>query len=314
MSRTPSLLTLALLVACAPADGPTDGTDTAPTDSPTPSESTPEPAPGTVLMVSGYHSDAIHLFDGLSGKALGELTGVPGAQSVHRGPDGHLYAVAEKINQIVRFDGADLSPLGPFVLDDPNTPEDELGGLRSPTAAVFGPDGDLYVCGYHSSDVTRFNGSDGEWVSTAVPPGTGGLAGPDAGMQFLDGSLIVPGFDSDSLLRFDPHSGALLATIADADDGLSDPRGVLVLGDRLWLTNWRSGQVLPMHLDGSDSTPFADVAGATGITQSPDSGEILIIDGNDDVQRYHPETGEHLGRLIRGARAGIDGANFLAWQ
>ena len=54
--------------------------------------------------------------------------------------------------------------------------------------------------------------------------------------------------------------------------------------------------------------------GVTGIAASAEGDHILVIDANDDVQRFDAATGEALGRLVKGKRAGIQGGNFLAWR
>ncbi len=280
-----------LFLACAKSPEPET------TSSGTTSSST-EPAPQ--LLISGYTSEKVHIVDGRTGEPIGAIDDVPGAQSIHRGPDGVLHVVAEEAGEIARLD-ADLNRLPSFP-----------AGVQGPTAAVFGPDGDLYVCGYGSHDVVRLDGATGAVLGTAVEAGLGGIAGPDAGMLFLEGgSLVVPGFDSNSLVAFDLAGG--FTVLADADDGLSAPRGLVVHEGRLLVTSWRASEVMSFALDGSDGRVFAQVSGPTGITVHPETGEILVIDADNDVRRLDPSTGEDLGRLVKGKRAGVEGGNFLSW-
>lgn len=120
------------------------------------------------VWISGYDSNALHRHDLASGVLLGKVAGVPGAQSMRYGPDGQLYAVAEKADEVLRFDGQTGAPLGTFVGDDPLTPGDETGGLSGPTAAVFGPDGDLYVASFNTDEVLRYDGATGAFAGVFV--------------------------------------------------------------------------------------------------------------------------------------------------
>ena len=62
------------------------------------------------------------------------------------------------------------------------------GGLSEPTGLVFGPDGNLYVAG-SISNVSRFDGTTGQFLEKFVPEFSGGLVNPNDLVFGLDGNL-----------------------------------------------------------------------------------------------------------------------------
>lgn len=279
------------------------------------------------LLVSSYNTDAVHRFDETTFAVQGSLGGlgaVPGAQSLRYGPDGNLYACAEKVNRVVRFDGQTGAPLGALVADDPLTPIDETGGLSGPTAAVFGPDGALYVASFNTDAVLRYDGSTGLFLGAFVSDDpltpideTGGLSGPDAGMLFgPDGHLYVPSFSSDAILRYDGATGALIdAFVPPLGGGLKRPRMLRFHTDgRLWVTAWSVNRILRYDLDGTFLDIFATVVRPTGLVFRPDSGDVLVTsDNTNTVRQFDVKTGASEGTVITAAGGGLVGGTYLEY-
>lgn len=291
------LLLLAACVKTAPIDSGVEDSD--PSDTHTDSDL---PAP-TVLWVSGYNSDTVHRVDVQTGALLGDLGPVPGAQSVQRGPDGALYLVAEKDNQVLRHvDGVSA----PFVLDDPATEADETGGLRSATSAVWGPDGMLYVSGFASDSVHRYD-AQGDFVDVFAE----GVDGPDAGMAFnAEGQLVVPCFEGDEVQVLDGSSGALLQTF---DEALRSPRALHFAQDgTLWVSAWASSRIRRFDAQGVLGVDIAQVPTPTGMVLGPEG--LWVGDDQDSVlSLVDVETGEVV-RTIDGAALGIDGVTWIGWE
>lgn len=269
------------------------------------------------LLVSGYTSGAVHRFDLADGGDLGVLGPAPGAQSLRYGPDGHLYACSEIDAQVLRFDGQTGAPLGPFVWDDPATPQDETGGLTTPTGAVFGPDGQLYVASFADDQILRYDGTTGAFIDVFVAAGTGNINGPDAGLDFgPDGDLYVPSFNANRVLRYDGKTGALKGTFAPPGlFELSRPRCLRWRGDGLlYVSSWGNGRINRYDLEGDLVDVFVTTPSPTGLEFDPLTGDLLVTsDQGDSVRRFDGDSGAPLGTLVpANPGSGPDGATFLA--
>lgn len=263
------------------------------------------------MWVSGYTSAGVHRYDGVTGAHLGKLGPVPGAQSIRRGPDGYLYVCAELTNEVLRLDRHGV--VDAFVRDDPLTPEDENGPLNGPTAAVFGPDGNLYVASFGNDRVLRYSGSTGLYMDTFVSARSGGLDGPDAGMDFgPDGRLYVPGFNSNRVYRYDGETGAFLNVFAGPAKGLANPRMIRFhsSGDVL-VSSWGSNEILRFTSGGALVGTFLTLVKPTGFAIHPRTGDVFVTsDQSDKVVRYD-RFGTRIGLFVPTGTGGLDGATYV---
>jgi DNA-binding beta-propeller fold protein YncE len=267
------------------------------------------------LLVSGYISESVHAYESRTGRALGSLGSVPGAQSVRYGPDRNIYVCSETTARVLRFDGTTGAFLDEFVADDPLTPSDETGGLTAPTAAVFGPDGNLYVASFDGDQVLRYDGGSGAYMDVFFAPGAGGLDGPDAGMVFgPDGHLYVPSFESSQILRFDGRSGVSLGIFVDAGvSGLARPRHLLARGGIWYVSSWASNRVLRFGATGAPLGVFATFGRPTGFAFSPYDGDFYVTtDQSGRVSRFDGTTGAFKEVFLSGA-GGLSGGTFVAF-
>ena len=179
-------------------------------------------------------------FDGTTGAYLGDFiplgsgglsvpTQLVFGPSVEDAGRLDLYVVSTGTDSVLRYDGTTGSFLGEFVAS-------ATGGLEGPVNMTFGPDGDLYVADFYSTDlaVKRFAGpsspTPGEFIDTFVPAGSGGLRAP-AGLIFgpdgnHDGRLdlylaevAANGFIKASVKRFDGVTGAFIDTFVTERSG-----------------------------------------------------------------------------------------------
>lgn len=264
------------------------------------------------LLVCSFTADSVSRFDLADGTFLGHLgpaDDLDGALGIAQGPDGGIYVASEESNMVLRFDGSTGDFVDRFVWDDPDTPEDESGGLDGPGAVLFGRDGNLYVSSFDSDAVLRFDGS-GTFDTLFVTPQKGGLNGPDAGMVFgPDGDLFVPGYYSNTVARFDASTGAHLEDFTPTDM-LAQPRTLVFRDDFLYVANEGSDEIL--RFDGTNGE-FVDVfvgAGAgldtpAGMVFDPDGVlHVATVSGNT-VLRFDGETGEPLPTIVDADAAGL---------
>ena len=206
--------------------------------------------------------------------------------------DGVLYVADLDADQVKIFDAATGSSLGVFVGDDPATPNiDESGGLVGPEGMTFGPDGnndgesDLYVAGWRSNNILRYDGMTGAYIDTLVT----GLSAP-TGLEYYSGSLFVTN-QTNEILEFDSN-GSLLRSIGSASDGLSNPLDIAISPDEgyLYVTSGHTSKVIRYDLGtGYYIDDFATAEDGLDYTRSLTfyNGALYVTSiNNDDVVRF----------------------------
>lgn len=266
------------------------------------------------LLVSGFDSDAAHSYRTFDGAPRASVA-APGAQCTLIGPDGLLYVCAEQSNQVLRFDADTLAPLGIFVGDDPLTPADENGPLNGPTAASFGPGGELFVASFNNDRILRFDGASGAYLGEFFTPGLGGLNGPDAGTKWAaDGLLYVPSFFSDTILRYD-SSGAFVDEFVSAGEGsLRQPRDLVLHGGLWWVASSFNNRILRYDLAGNFVDQFATVPRPYSLAFRPRSDELFVVSlSGNNVRKFDGLTGAALGLIVPSGSAGLLGAVYVSF-
>ena len=124
-----------------------------------------------------------------------------------------FYLVSADTDEILRYDGRSGHFLDTFV-------ESGSGGLSSPTALAFGPDGSLFVI--QTSDravVLKYDGTTGEFDREFVTSGSGGLSFAMGLAIHPNGDLLVANGDGHNVLRYDAVSGAFVGEFVTAGSG-----------------------------------------------------------------------------------------------
>ncbi len=262
------------------------------------------------LLVSGYFSDNVAIYDACSGAFLRQLEQeghVHGAQAVRVNPaDGLLYVVSERDDQVQRYrPDADYAFVDVFA---------QLDADVDPTGLAFGSDGRVYVASYGTSRVLELDPLDGSVIGTLLPTDSG-LLGADNGLMMSDaGLLYVPGYDSSSVARIDPATAQVQAAfVASGSGGLFETRGIVDEGATILVGGEGSGAIY--RFDAATGafvgTLVSGLNRPTGLAVAPD-GSLLVLAGNR-VRRYDRATGALLGILADGADGGISGGTFLAF-
>jgi DNA-binding beta-propeller fold protein YncE len=261
------------------------------------------------LLVSGYFSDNVAIYDACSGGFLRQLEQadrIDGAQAVRLNPaDDLIYVVSEGNDQIQRYRrNASFDFVDVFA---------QLGAGFDPTGIAFGASGEVYVAGYGSSSVIELDPATGEAIGTVLPSGSG-LLGADNGMMMsATGLLYIPGYDSSSVARVDPANAEVQADfIATGTGGLDETRGIVDEGATILVGGEGSGEIYRFDA-GSGALVQTLVTGLvrpTGMAIDGD-GSLLVLWGNR-VRRYDRDTGQSLGIVAEGADGGISGGTFIA--
>src|SRR5262245_10460838 len=264
------------------------------------------------MLVSGFFSDAVHFFRTCDGAPRGSAS-APGAQSIVLGRDGLLYACAEEADEVVRIDPDTRSLVDVFVGDDPLTPDDENGPLDGPTAAVFGPGGDLFVASFDTDQILRFDGATGAYEGIFVTANLGGLNGPDAGTKFgRDGFLYVPSFFNDRVLRYDSTGAFVDAFVAFGEGGLRQPRDLVFHKDHWYVASSFNNRILRYDADGNFVDVFALVGQPYSLAFHPVDHELYVVSRTtDSVHVLDGETGAPLRVLVPSGTGGLSGAVYV---
>jgi sugar lactone lactonase YvrE len=235
------------------------------------------------LLASGYFS-TVHIYDVCTGEFLRTLddnTRIRGPQAIKLGPDGLIWVVSEEAGTILRyradtyeyvdtfatvgapfgatgiaFDGNgqvyvssySLSTVRRYVIETRTVNRTITLGANAvggpDNGLMIAPDGNLYIPGYDTSNVGRYDPASGSLAANYIAPRAGGLRHTRGLLTSPDGSkLYVTSEGSGDILRFTTSSGALERTIAT---GLVSPTGIAWHPDGSLLVAHASSKVLKL--------------------------------------------------------------------
>ena len=261
------------------------------------------------LLVSGYFSNNVAIYDACSGAFLRQLEDaghIHGAQAVRVNPaDDLIYVVSEGDDQIQRYrHDASYAFVDVFAQFDADF---------DPTGVAFGSGGEIYAASYGTSRVVELDPSSGAIIGTVLPSDSGLLGADNGTMVSADGKLYVPGYDTSSVARVD-----LATSLVDADfvptgtSGLFETRGIVDEGATILVGGEGSGAIY--RFDAASGAPIQTLI--TGLSRPTgmaidDDGTLLVLSGNR-VRRFDRSTGALLGVVAHGSAGGISGGTFIA--
>jgi hypothetical protein len=140
--------------------------------------------PANILIAEGTNGNGVYDFNPSTGAFLGYLP-ASGAVGLATDNAGNIYISELTNNDVIKYSPGSTTPTV-FV-------QAGAGGLKSPRALAFGPDGNLYVASQGTSVILKFNGTTGASLGVfASVPGVFGLVWYD-GNVYADSSFAFGG-------------------------------------------------------------------------------------------------------------------------
>ncbi len=202
--------------------------------------------------------------------------------------EGFMYVASAYTQEVLRFNAGTGAFVDAFVSVG-------SGGIEHPDGMAFGPDAnsdgvpELYVTGWLSHSVVRYDGTTGQPLGTFVAPGSGGLSYPFA-LAFGPDGLYVTSAGTNQVLRYDALTGAYLGVAASG--GLDYPRGLTIGPDGLlYVTSGNTDRILRFTTAGVYVDDFVP-EGAGGMDNprtprfGPDGDLYVTATGNAGILRF----------------------------
>jgi hypothetical protein len=196
------------------------------------------------------------------------------------------------------------------------------GGLSTPAELVFGPDGNLYVSSFGTSEVRRYNGTTGAFIDAFVTAGAGGLSSPTGLVFGPDGNLYVSSFGTSEVLRYNGTTGAFINDFVTASSGgLSSPLGLVFGSDgNLYVSSFSTSEVLRYSgVSGAFIDAFVAASGGglispMGLVFGPDGNLYVSSYNSHQVLRYDGTTGLFIDAFVTAGAGGLSGPWGLAFR
>lgn len=264
---------------------------------------------GTIETFVGNPSTAIHTFTaaGFTFNILASATDEDGTHFQNE-----LLVASSKTDSVIRYGTA-----GEFLQEFAIPPDVETPDY--PVDTIIGPDGNLYVSGWNSDDVLRYDATTGAFIDEFVTAGSNGLD-TAAGLAFgPDGNLYVASRLTSEVLRFNGTTGAFIdAFVIAGSGGLNEAEGLAFGPDgHLYVSDYEDDKVF--KYDGTTGVFLAEfVTNGSGglnfaedLTFGPDNN--LYVADNNSVIRYNGTTGAFIDKFVSNASGGLNFASGLVF-
>jgi subtilisin-like proprotein convertase family protein/streptogramin lyase len=243
---------------------------------------------------TGYNT--IQRYDGATGAFLDTFMAndgphkINGVRDIVFHTDGYVYVASAYTDEVLRYDGDTGEFVDVFV-------EANSGGIDHPDGMVFAdPDGngipELYVTGWLSHSVVRYNIETGEPIGTYIMAGSGGLSFPFA-LAFGpgDNNVYVTSAGTNQILKYNAVTGGYLGI--GASTGLDYPRDVAFSDGLMYVTSGDNDRIIRFTADGTYVDDYVP-AGSGGMDNPRSmvfkSGDLYVtMTGNREIFRFGTE-------------------------
>jgi len=265
------------------------------------------------FFVSSFGTNELMRFDEDTGAYLGVFGIVDGPFASQIGFDGDLFVSSHNTGEVLRYDSATGAYKGAFI-------KAHEGGLTSPTAPNFGPDGLVYVGDLASNTVLRYD-RDGNFIDVFADGVTSPLNGPFM-QTFDEGTMYIASGYTNSILRYDLKTKEFMGHfVAPGSGGLVVPVGLEFGPDgNLYTSSSATSEVL--RYDGKTGE-FIDkfVPAGSGGMSSPrairfggrNSDLYVISSDTNTIIQFDRETGEFIDVVATSEGNGMLAARGLTF-
>ncbi|WP_372895392.1 DUF4347 domain-containing protein, partial [Stieleria sp.] len=257
---------------------------------------------GTIVTYGGNPSSVTHTYSvaGLTHNLLVSATDEDGTWFT-----ADLFVASNNTTPVSRYDAL----TGVF--------QNGLGTSATLTKARgirYGADGLLYVSGFDSSNVQRFNPVTGAYVDDFVVAGSGGIDQAD-GLAFgPDGHLYVTSHRTDEVYRYNGTTGAFIDVFVTAASGGLDHPFFIDFGQdgNLYVASEKTNSILRYngttgaYLDQFITTGLGGLTDASGFGFGPDGNFYLASTFTDEILRYNGTTGAFIDVFVTSGLGGLD--------
>ena len=180
---------------------------------------------------------------------------------------------------------------------------------------------DLLVTSYNNNSVLRYDGNNGNFISTFVPSNSGGLAGPQGLTYGPDGNLYVSSSFSDAIKRYNGSTGSFMGDfVPQGSGGLSGPTDLVFGPDgNLYVNAINTSSVMKYNgISGAFMGVFVTqgsggLSGPTGMTFGPDGNLYVSGLNSARVLRYNGTTGAFIDAFVTQGSGGLSAPNDLVF-
>ena len=266
------------------------------------------------FFVSSFGTNELMRFNEDTGQYLGVIADIQGPFASQIGFHGDLFVSSFYTGEVLRFDSRTGASKGVFIAAGE-------GGLTSPTAPNFGPDGKVYVGDLATNRVLRYD-RKGKFIDVFASGETSDLNGPFM-QTFDDTSMYIASGYTNSILRYDLKTGKFLgAFVPPGSGGLVVPVG-LEFGPDGNLYTSSSGTSAILRYDGRTGA-FIDsfVPPGGGGMSSPRAirfgganTDLYVINSDTNtVLQFDHVTGQFIGIVADDADSGMSAARGLTFS
>jgi hypothetical protein len=231
----------------------------------------------SLLLVSGWRSDNVHIHDGCDGSFIRNLaiTGLmDGPQAIFEDKNQDIVVVSESNHKLIKFDRMTLTQATVVSGDDPNTTEIEVSLLQNPISALLDVNNDLLLSSYSSNQLIKVNTDSWLQVEQILPASNQYIQGADVGNAIgPDGQLYMPGYDSDNIIKVNLSNSTVTEVVSSGQGGLNAPRAIVFKDNFIFVSSELSNEILKYDLQGNFIESFLSISRPVG----------MILDGEDHV-------------------------------